>query len=111
VLGTVNGTRRTWNFLILLLASIVVLFSLVLTTDGHQVYLFGRTLPGTCAFESMMGFRCPGCGLTRSFVQTAHFHWGEAFRLHPLGPLGFLAVLLQIPWRLHKLKGRQQDSE
>ena len=88
-----------------------MLFSLVLTTDSHQVYFFGRPVPGACAFESMMGFRCPGCGLTRSFVQTAHLHWGEAFRLHPFGPVGFLAVFLQIPWRLHKLKGRPQDSE
>ena len=88
----------------MLLAGIVVLASFVLTTDSNQVFFFGKALPGACAFESFFGLRCPGCGLTRSFVHTAHLNIGEAFRLHPLGPIGFLAIAAQIPWRLHKLK-------
>ena len=49
-------------------------------------------------------YGCFGCGLTRSFVHTAHLDLGEAFRLHPLGPVAFLAVAVQIPWRLRKLR-------
>lgn len=76
--------------------------SVVLSADASQVYFFGTPIPGTCAFESFFGLRCPGCGLTRSFVLTAHLDFSEAFRLHPLGPIGFLAVLVQIPWRWSK---------
>ena len=85
-----------------MVASIVVLLSFVLTADASHVYFFGKTLPGACAFESFFGLRCPGCGLTRSFVLTAHLEFAEAYRIHPLGPIGFLAVAVQIPWRWTK---------
>jgi len=80
----------------------IVLASLVLTTDGQRVFFFGDPLPGFCGFKSFFGFRCPGCGLTRSFVYSARFHFVDAFHAHPLGPVGFLMVLGQIPWRLRK---------
>jgi hypothetical protein len=94
-----------WDRLILLLAGGILVASLVLSTDGQQVFFFGKALPGSCAFDSFFGLGCPGCGLTRSFVHTAHLNLVDAFRVNPLGPIGFLAVAVQVPWRLRKLRG------
>ena len=96
---------------ILFLSSIVVVASLILTADSEHVYFLGKALPGSCAFDSLFGMRCPGCGLTRSFVHTAHLNWVEAFRLHPIGPIGFLAVAGQIPWRITVARRKVRQTE
>jgi Protein of unknown function (DUF2752) len=36
-----------------------------------------------CAFRSMTGFDCPGCGTTRALHALLHGHIGEALRLNP----------------------------
>ena len=35
-------------------------------------------LPSVCAFRRLSGLPCPGCGLTRSWVLTAHGRLGHA---------------------------------
>ena len=50
--------------------------------------------PVVCPFRLATGLPCPGCGLTRSFVATAHGRIGEAFAFNLFGPLlfaGFIA--------------------
>ena len=42
--------------------------------------------PSICAFRNLTGIPCPGCGLTRSVVATAHLRVGDAFAFHPFGP-------------------------
>ncbi|KNX39578.1 hypothetical protein VV01_17955 [Luteipulveratus halotolerans] len=61
--------------------------------------------PVLCPFRRLTGLPCPGCGLTRSWVDTAHGHLGSAFELNPFGPITFalavaavLMVLLRRPW-------------
>ena len=51
----------------------------------------GAMMPG-CLFHRITGLPCLLCGMTRSFVASAHGHVGEAFRLHLLGPPLFLCV-------------------
>ena len=99
------------DIVIMSVSCAVVLASMVFTADSEHVYFFGEALPGSCAFDSIFGLRCPGCGLTRSFVHTAHFDIVEAFRLHPFGPLGFLAVAGQIPWRIFTVRRRAHRQE
>ncbi len=48
-------------------------------------------LPSVCAFRRLTGLPCPGCGLTRSWVLTAHGRLGHASERHPFGPPTFLA--------------------
>ena len=52
-----------------------------------------ESLPSTCAFRRITGLPCPGCGLTRSWVLTAHGHLRHASERHPFGPPTFLVSL------------------
>ena len=49
--------------------------------------------------QRWFGIPCPGCGLTRSFISLAHGHWSEAWRYNPAGPVWFLLVAMQLPYR------------
>lgn len=59
--------------------------------------------PVVCPLRRTTGVPCPGCGLSRSFVATAHLGFREAFAFHPFGPLLFAGCalgLLAIAFRL-----------
>lgn len=49
-------------------------------------------MPSLCPFKNITGLPCPGCGLTRSVVYSAHGQWQQAITYHPFGPL-FIAGL------------------
>ena len=53
-------------------------------------------LPTACAFRRATGLPCPGCGLTRSWVLTAHGRLRHASERHPFGPPTFLVSLLLV---------------
>jgi hypothetical protein len=53
--------------------------------------------------RSLFGASCPGCGLTRSFILLAQGDFAASFRMHHLGWLLALMVLLQFPYRLASL--------
>ena len=53
-------------------------------------------LPTACAFRRVTGLPCPGCGLTRSWVLTAHGRLRGASERHPFGPPTFLVSLLLV---------------
>jgi hypothetical protein len=61
-----------------------------------------------CASRLLFDFPCPGCGLTRSFVQLAHRDLRGAFAEHRLGPALALLFALQIPYRLALLARRRE---
>jgi hypothetical protein len=88
----------------LLLATGVVLLSFVLQVrpDGRVALpgLAQYPLPETCLAQLWFGRKCPGCGLTRSFIFLAHADGPASWRMHRLGWLLALAVLLQFPYRL-----------
>ncbi|YAL82862.1 DUF2752 domain-containing protein [Dermacoccaceae bacterium W4C1] len=52
--------------------------------------------PTLCPFRLATGLPCPACGLTRSWVLTAHGHLGDAFAVNVFGPLTFLAAVLLV---------------
>jgi hypothetical protein len=62
-------------------------------------------LPPLCPSNAIFGVRCPGCGLTRSFVHLAHADLPASLHDHRLGWLVALIVLLQIPYRAWALLG------
>ena len=62
-------------------------------------------LPEMCMSRRILGVSCPGCGLTRSFVATARGDLSTAFKWNPMGPVLFLVVLFQIPYRLIQYLG------
>lgn len=59
----------------------------------------GFALPTLCASRRILGIDCPACGLTRSVVHLVHGKFTSAWRVHRLGWLALLLILVQIPYR------------
>ena len=96
------------------IACAIIVLSLVLTvrrSDEHAAFCFlpDWPIPSTCPSQVIFHVECPGCGLTRSFIFLAHGRWQEAFARHRVGWLMALAVVLQIPYRLAALFGRNRE--
>jgi hypothetical protein len=89
------------------LSVVAVMLSLLLhlTPDGHAAVpgLSSHPIPESCPSQRLFDVRCPGCGLTRSFIALAHGGWHESLRYHRLGWLVFLAAMAQVPYRLLRI--------
>ena len=71
--------------------------------DSKQVdSIFGVdwVFPEICIAKRYFQTPCPACGLTRSFISILHGRWSDAFGFHSVGPLVFVAIVLQIPYGL-----------
>ena len=100
---------RHWTMLGVSVAVIVLSFALQLNSAGRvrASWLPFDSLPPLCGSRAFFGINCPGCGLTRSFVALASGDASESFRLHRIGWLMALAVVLQVPyraWGLYELR-------
>jgi Protein of unknown function (DUF2752) len=99
----------TTRHVVLGLVAVAVLaasFCLQVLPDGERVSIRSAsdaTLPPVCISRTYLGIKCPGCGLTRSFVHLAHGDPLASFHSHRLGWLLFALTLAQIPYRLHLL--------
>ncbi len=114
--GTPLSRARRRDRDALVLSAVVVILSLLLgvTGGGEKVAPLGRegmNLPGVCPSRGLFGFECPGCGLTRSFIATAHGHLVDAFGFHRLGPILFVIVALQVPIRAAAIVRRRRLGE
>jgi hypothetical protein len=93
--------------------SAIIVAAFVLCVRGNDdVAVMGVTVPQSCNMKRFTGLDCPGCGLTRSFVSMAHGEWRTAWNFHAAGPIWFVVVVAQIPFRLWQLfRIRQGKSE
>ena len=57
-------------------------------------------LPDLCPIKALTHIPCPGCGISRSLVCTAHGELARAFLLHPLGPVFFVILAGFVALRL-----------
>lgn len=67
-------------------------------------------LPELCLSRSMFGVQCPGCGLTRSFIHLAEGQFAKSIAIHRVGWLLAFAVVLQVPYRIHRLRHQNQAT-
>lgn len=104
------GSLRTLHRSVLVLTVGMLVAAVFLSPASEAVSLFGFEVPVLCGWRRLTGEACPGCGMTRAFSFMAHGHVVEAFRVNPAGPLVFLLVLTQPPWRLWQL-WRLRDHE
>jgi Protein of unknown function (DUF2752) len=97
--------RRDREMLAIALVTIVAAFLLQVRADDRVAPRFfsGLPLPPSCVSRECFGVKCPGCGLTRSFVDLARGDWAAAWGHHRLGWLLALTVLCQIPYRILSL--------
>ena len=101
-----HSPRKHLAFLLLCVAVLVASFCLQVLPDGERVSVRSDAdlkLPPLCVTNTYLGIRCPGCGLTRSFVHLAHGDPLASFRSHRLGWLVFALALAQVPYRLHEI--------
>lgn len=54
----------------------------------------------TCWWHALLGFKCPACGLTRSFIAVAHGDLADGFHHHWVGPPLFVFFLVMWADRL-----------
>jgi hypothetical protein len=90
----------------LLTAAAVILCSLIMTSEGKttvRVPGLPIQMPETCTSRRVWNMDCPGCGLTRSFINMSHGEVQKAFSFNPAGPFVYLFVLIQIPWHGYQL--------
>lgn len=103
-----DGVSRQNDRVILGLCAAAVVLSAALEVRAPDTVCLGGfprlLLPPTCLLRRLTGHPCPGCGLTRSFVSTAHGNLAAAFGYHPLGPIFFLLAAAQLPYRLWLLR-------
>ncbi len=92
---------RTYHFMLLGLGLLATAVPFFLAIDaGGRVAAGGVQVPGFCLAHDVLRTPCPGCGLTRGFVRIAHGDWEGARRMNRLAFAMFLALALQVPWRL-----------
>jgi hypothetical protein len=115
-MSTSNDTlaaRRARHREMLLVATVTVVAACLLQVRSDDRValrmLDSLPLPPTCLSQQIFGVKCPGCGLTRSFVDLAHGDWECAWKHHRLGWLLALAVLLQFPYRILSLRHPDQQ--
>lgn len=98
-----NQLREYHLWLLLVsLAVIVAAFLLRVRTDQRVelAALAGLPLPELCQFRAVLGWDCPGCGLTRSFIYLASGDIEASLAVNRVGWLFAAVVVLQIPYRL-----------
>ena len=96
---------RHWTMLILSIGILLISWVLAVggSSAGDALFWQGFRLPVLCGSRAFLGVECPGCGLSRSFVALASGDIALAYQYHRLGWLMWIAVVLQIPFRLYCL--------
>jgi hypothetical protein len=71
------------------------------------IHLFGLSrdeviehLPIFCLFKAITGIPCPGCGMTRAFLELAEGDFVAAFQLNPFS-IPFFLVLIFSSFKFH----------
>jgi len=60
-----------------------------------------------CLWQKYFHISCPGCGLTRSFIEFAHGDYQRSFELNMAGPLFFIFFLFIFIDRVLQLVSRK----
>ncbi len=91
--------RLRGNIGLLVLCSLIILLSIVMSADPEVARIFGWDVPPMCLFVNLFGTECWGCGLTRSFIFTAHGDLDAAWLVNRGGPPFWVLIASQIPYR------------
>jgi hypothetical protein len=91
----------------LVISCVVIIGAFSLTVHANErvgpIGFSDVVLPPLCMAREWFGVRCPGCGLTRSFIYLAQGEWQASWTAHHLGWLLAILLVLQIPYRIHGL--------
>jgi hypothetical protein len=108
----INKRMRRHNQILLIVGAVALLaFALKELPDGRVAFrgLLWLPLPQTCYSRSLLGLKCPGCGLTRSIIHLAEGDFDASLRSHRLGWVIALLIALQMPYRLLALRLSERE--
>ena len=110
-----RSARIRYHAVVLISATLIIFLSgwLQLKSTQEIEFPLWGTLPGICVWKNISGIECPGCGLSRCFVEIGHGHWRNAWHHNPAGFLIFGLVVYQLPYRglqLWRLRGDNSDA-
>jgi hypothetical protein len=91
------------HLLILVACMAIVITAFVLPPDRIFAQHLGFRWHLYRFLDSLFGLQCASCTLARSFSACAQGKLSQAFQYDGLGPLIFLYLVLQIPYRLWSL--------
>ena len=89
--------------------AVILLSFLMRSNDEKRVYLplLKQPLPEICYAKRILNLDCPGCGMTRCFINLSHGHVAKAWHFNPAGFLVYGLIAFQIPfqslqlWRIY----------
>ncbi len=94
---------RYVHLLILAACLTVVIMAFILPPDRVIANRLGLRWHVYCFLDNLFGLKCASCTLARSFSACAQGQLSKAFKHDSLGPLIFLYLIVQIPYRLWSL--------
>lgn len=100
--------QRRWRVRMLVLHGAMLIGPGVLLVV-HEC--FGINGLGVCVFRSVFGVECPACGITHSVMALLRGHVGEAFRIHPAGPVIVGILALMASYLIVALLAEQKGAE
>ena len=103
---TVSKMITSFHGLLLVLCVVVVAMSMLMRTDdSSSVYLPGSSwpMPDSCLTKRYIGMDCPGCGMTRAFIQIGHGRFAQAAQLNAASFIVYAFFVIQIPWHAMQL--------
>ncbi len=92
--------NKAYHIVVLVLSVVIIFASVVLGIDRIGEAFFGFKWNIHCAMKHTFGIRCALCGMTHSFSEMALGDIAKAFEYHRLGPVAFIFVVFQIPYRV-----------
>lgn len=98
--------KKVHHTIILLFSVIILIVSMLLYLNENELYLFGFKWPLRCFLYHTFGIKCALCGLTRSLCSVAGGDISQGLKLHTVGPVIFLFICLQVPYRIWALAVR-----
>lgn len=94
------------DWVIALGAATVLVISVLFTPEDPPVV-------SICAFYSVTGLPCPGCGLTRAFCCISHLRWGDAWDFNPFGFLWYALTIFLVarPMLIRRTSYAERESK
>lgn len=88
------------HFAVLMLCTAALAAPLLFHFSETMLCILGFKWPLRCLLHQTFGVKCALCGLTRSFCALVHGDLPAALTFHPLGPVIYAFICLQIPYRI-----------
>ncbi len=102
-LNSMEEFRRREHFGLIWLCGLPILTSFLLRVEnGRAIFpIIDQGFSSLCLFQNLLGIDCPFCGLSRSFIEIAHFNFSQAINYNGAGVAFFLFLIFQIFYRAY----------